>query len=166
MKPEKFDELMKKYRVTKARIARLREDLRIGERNLRACSSSMVDDMISLSQAITGMPHGSGTGDPTGRLAIDIATGKVTPFVKQTQEDIAQINLELMILEPQARYVEIALGALSERERELVTMKIIDEFSWVEVIHQMNTKFGGNYTKRTLQRLVEHAMQKAYEVVR
>ena len=166
MNPEKFDELLKNYRVTKARIARLRETKTMLERFMRICSSNMVNDMVSLSQAITGMPHGSGNGDPTGRLATDLASGKASEFVKQIQSELTDVNLELIRIEPQARNVEIALGALGERERELVIMKNIDEYSWAEIIHQMNTKFGVTYTKRTLQRLIERAMDKAYEVVR
>ena len=166
MRPEKFDELLRNYRVTKARIAYLRSQIETHERFLKICTDGMINDMVSLSQAITGMPHGSGTGDPTGRLAMDIESGKVSPFVQELQETMAEMVLELNKIAPEARAVEIALGAIGDRERALITMKIIDEFSWDEVIHKFNNSYGGKQTKRTLQRMIERAMQKVYEVVR
>ena len=166
MRPERFDELLRNYRVTKARVARLKETMEMLDRFLRMCSSQMVNDLVSLSQALSGMPHGSGTGDPTGRLAMDIASGEVSPFVRQIQEEMTEANLELIRIEPQTRMVEIALGALSDKERDLVTMKMIDDLSWAEILHQMGKKHGGDCSKRTMQRALERAMKKAHEVVR
>jgi hypothetical protein len=166
MTAQRFDEVLKMYRQTKARVAYLRSQAEMLERFLRICSSQMIEDMMSMSQAITGMPHGSGTGDPTGRLAIDIESGKVSEFVKQIQEELTQVNAELNITAPQTRAVEIALGALNDRERDLVVMKMVDEFSWAEILFKMNAKHGGDCKKRTLQRVLEKAMQKAYEVVK
>ena len=147
-------------------MAYLRSQVEMLERFLAICTREMINDEVSMSQAITGMPHGSGVGDPVGRLAIDIAEGKVSVFVKQIQEELATVNFELETITPQARAVDVALGALGDKERDLVTMKIMDELSWAEVIHKINLKHGGNCTKRTLQRVLERAMQKAYEVVR
>ncbi|MBP5462906.1 MAG: hypothetical protein J6Y20_12400 [Lachnospiraceae bacterium] len=165
MSPVRFNEILKKYRGIKARIAYLRSQIDMHEKFLEMCTKGMIYDMISLSQAITGMPHGTGTGDPTGRLAIDIESGTVSPFVKEIQQQITIENYELNEIIPQARAVEVALGALSDKERDLVTMKIMDEMSWAEVIHKVNSRYGGRDSKRTLQRVLERATQKAYEVV-
>lgn len=165
MSPARFDEILKKYRGIKARIAYLRSQAEMLERFLTICTREMINDQVTMSQAITGMPHGTGTGDPTGRLAIDIASGKVSVFVRQIQEELAGVNFELETISPQARAVEVALGALSDKERDIVTMKIMDEMSWAEVIHKVNSRYGGKDSKRTLQRVLERATQKAYEVV-
>jgi len=166
MSPERFDEILKKYRSIKARMAYLRHQVDMLERFLAICTREMVNDMVSMSQALTGMPHGSGAGDPVGRLAMDIESGKVSPFVQQIQEELTEVNAELNLIVPQARAVDIALGALSDKERDIVVMKMVDEFSWTEVIHKMSSKYGGNCTKRTLQRVLERAMEKAHEVVK
>ena len=166
MSPQRFDEILKRYRSIKARIAYLRHEAEMLERFLEICTREMINDEVSMSQAITGMPHGSGVGDPVGRLAIDIASGKVSVFVQQIQEEITEVNSELNLIVPQARAVDIALGAMSDKERDLVTMKMIDELSWAEILHKISQKHGGDCAKRTLQRVLEKAMQKAYEVVK
>lgn len=166
MSPQKFDEILKKYRSMRARVAYLRSQSEMLNRFLTICTNEMIEDMVSLSQALTGMPHGTGTGDPTGRLAIDIESGKVSAFVQQINEELTTVNGELNIITPQTRAVEIALGAMSDRERDLVTMKMMDEYSWAEIVFKMNAKHGGDCKKRTLQRVLDRAMEKAYEVVK
>ena len=165
MTPEQLDEKLKDYRVNKARCAYLRHQMESLKRYLAICKGTEISDQISLSQAISGMPHGSGVGDPTGRLAIDIADGKVGIFVKQIQEEMVPIQIELNEKEKSVREVEIVLEALSEREREIVTLKAIDDLPWQEALDQMNDKHGGTYAKRTIQRLYDRAMEKAYKTV-
>ena len=115
MKPERLNEIMKKYRSNKARYAYLCSQLDMLHRFLERCESQMVNDQISMSQAITGMPHGSSIGDPTGRLA---------------------------------------------------TMKIIDEMSWAEILDKMNHMYSNSYSKRSLQRMADRAIEKAEVVVK
>ncbi len=165
MSPQMFDELMTKYKANKARYAYLCSQREMLERYLAVCKGEMINDEVSMSQAITGMPHGSGVGDPVGRLAIDIASGKVSEFVKQIQKDIINNQAEIKKVEPDIRIVEIALDALSDRERKVVEMKNFHEMSWVELLSAMNQQYSNSYSKRSLQRLYERAMDKAYEVV-
>ena len=166
MIPGQLEEAMKNYRQSKARIAHLQSQLVMLERFLRYCTRNMINDQVSMSQAITGMPHGSGVGDPVGRLAIDIASGKVSDFVKEIQDDIEKTNAELVKLIPRVNVVELVLSALTEKECVLVEKKMIDELSWAEVMHTMSVRFGVQYSKRTLQRDLARAMKKAYEVLK
>lgn len=165
MQPERLDELLKNYRQTKARATYLRHQLEALERFLKIATSQMVDDSVSLSQAITGMPHGTGNGDPTGKLATNLASGKVTEFVRQIQSEIDETKAELAKLTQGVQVVEIALMALNEREREVLGMKMIDEFSWAETLAMMNERHNNSYSKRSLQRLLDRAIEKAYETV-
>ena len=165
MQPQDLDELMKKYRPNKAREAYLRHQLDSLAHFLELARGQMVNDSVSLSQALTGMPHGSGNGDPTGKLATNLASGRVTEFVKEIQQEIDETRAALAALLPEIEMVEIALSALNEREREVFEMKMIDEFSWAEILGQMNERHNGSYSKRTLQRLFDRAVDKVYVVV-
>ena len=165
MLPSRLDELLKKYRPNKAREAYLRNQLEGLGRMLELAKRKMVDESVSLSQALTGMPHGSGTGDPTGKLATNLAAGKVTEFVKQIQQEIDETQGMLVGLLKDIQVVEIVLDALNDREREVLTMKMIDEYSWAETLNRMNKLHSGSYSKRSLQRLLDRAVDKAYEVV-
>ena len=165
MTPEQLDGMLGKHRPQKARMAYLRSQLEMLERFLQICQGQMINDSVSMSQAITGMPHGTTVGDPVGRLAIDIASGKVSEFVKQIREEIEEVQQELREVEKSVKLIEIVLEAMNERERKLVTMKMIDELSWKEIIARMNAEYGG-YSKSSLQRLLKTGMDKAYNVVR
>ena len=166
MSPQRLVEILRDYRVKKARLAYLDGELRTLERWLRDCTGTMIIDQISLSQAITGMPHGSGTGDPTGRLGTDIASGEVSPFVKQIQDDIRKNLEEAEKIRPEVTIVETVLQALNDREREVLLFRIIDDMDWGQTVSQMNGLHNNSYSKRTLQRLLDRAMEKAYEVVK
>lgn len=161
-----IEELLRDYRPTKARFAYLRTEEDMLERFLSNCEKSMVNDQVSMSQAITGMPHSSNVGDPVARLAIDIASGKVSEFVRQIREEIENVRSEMASLEAKIRTTEIVLGALNEREMEIVEMRIMADMSWDETLRGMNEKHNNSYSKRTLQRLLSRALEKAEEVVK
>ena len=166
MSLEQLTEILKKYRSNKARLAYLQSQLEMLGRFLAKCQGEMIEDQVTMSQAITGMPHGTTVGDPCGRLAIDIASGKVTPFVRQIQDEIDQTRGEIISISPSVRTVEIVLGALKERERIVMEMKMIDELPWDQVLDGMNRQFNNSYSKRSLQRLLDRAVDTAYEIVK
>lgn len=166
MTPQCVDEVLKNHRVTQVRLARLRSELAMLQRHLAMCNARIVNDSLSFSQAITGMPHGSGVGDPTGRLGTDLASGAATPFIKELRIDIANKQKEIRETEPDVIAVEYILQGLLDREREVLVMKIIDDRSWQETLEQMNQLHNNSYSKRTLQRLLDRALEKAYEIAK
>jgi hypothetical protein len=166
MSPQRLTEIMKNYRTSRARCAWLQEQLKMLDRFLKICEGEMVEDMMSMSQALTGMPHGTTVGDPTGRLALDIESGKISPFVKEIREEIEHTNSELLRVSADVRAVDIVLEAMTDRERNLLEMKMIDELSWTEIISRMNQKYGGKHKQRTLQRMTEKIMEKAVAIVK
>lgn len=166
MTPLRLDELLKNHRSRKARLAYLNAEIVTLNRWLALCESESITDRVSLSQAISGMPHGSGIGDPTGRLATDIASGEVSRFVKQIQDEIQRVTDEISAIKPEIDIIEAVLMGLMDREREVVVLKMIDDRDWGDVVEQMNGMHNGAYSKRTLQRLYERAMEKAYEIVK
>lgn len=166
MSPQRLTEILKTYRQSRARCAYLQSQLEMLDRFLRKCQGEMIEDQVTMSQAITGMPHGTTVGDPVSRLAMDIASGEVTPFVRQIQEEIITVRAELIRISPEVHTVEIILEALNERERILFEMKMIDEQSWTEILDRMNRAYNNSYSKRSLQRLLDRAIEKAYEIVK
>lgn len=165
MEPQTLDELIKKYRTNKSREAYLRHQLESLEHTLEMAKARMVSESVSLSQAITGMPHGSGTGDPTGKLATGFASGEVTVFVRQIQREIDETKTALSRIMPDIETVEIVLDALNEREREVFELRMLDDYSWPETLRKVNAKHGNSYSKRSLLRLLNRAVEKAYSVV-
>ena len=166
MSPERLTEIMRKYRTNKQRYAYLKGQLDMLERFRAKCRGEMINDMVSMSQAITGMPRGTTVGDPTGRLAIDIESGKVSMFVREIENDMAHVTLEMEKSAPDISNVEIVLGEMNDREKLLIEMKMIDKYSWPEILSAMNMRYNNSYSKRSLQRLLARAVEKAYEIVK
>jgi hypothetical protein len=43
---------------------------------------------------------------------------------------------------------------------------MIDKYSWPEILSAMNMRYNNSYSKRSLQRLLARAVEKAYEIVK
>lgn len=166
MSPQNLTEIIKNYKPAKARAAYLRSQMEMLERFLRKCSSEMIEDQVSMSQAITGMPHGSSVGDPVSRLALDIASGKVSVFVEQIQQEMKEVNAELAAVYLKIRVVDTVMDGLNDRERCLIELKVMDGFTWAEILSKMNRQYGNSYSKRSLQRLYDRAFDKALEIAK
>ena len=166
MRQDQIEEMLREYRPKKARYAYLRTQIDMLERFLSKCEDSMVDDCVSMSQAITGMPHGTTVGDPTGRLAIDIVSGRVSSFVRQIREELEEVNKEAARLMEDLRVADILMSSMTDREREVVEMKIMAGMQWSEVLAEMNRKYSNSYSKRSLQRMYGRALEKAEDVVK
>ena len=69
-----------------------------------------------------GMPHGTGTSDPTARQAIEIAD--------IYDKRIAELNGRVRTIMDNRRLVEQMLDALSRDERRVITARYIDNIRW------------------------------------
>ena len=166
MTRDQVDETLKIYRATEARVAYLRSQLEILQEYLRKNENSVVNDGVSLSQAITGMPHGSGVGDPVGNLALRIAMGKTSVFVQQVRKEIEPVERELRLKQYILSFTDAWLMALNEREEKIVTLKMIDGKSWAEILTALNSGGGPRWSKHTIQRIFDNGMEKVYEAAK
>ena len=162
MTRDRVDELMKIYQETSARCEYLRSQAKILEDALKKNENCMVSDRVSMSQAITGMPHGTTVGDPVGNLALDLAMGKVTVFVTQIREELAQVYQELNAKQNIITYVDSWLKSLNDREKMVVQQKAIFQSSWGDVVTRMKETYGDACSKHTAQRIYDRAMEKIY----
>jgi len=164
MTHSRVDELLQSYHSMEDRCRELRVEIAFLEESLRVNERSMVSDQVSMSQAITGMPHGSSVGDPVGRLALNIAMGKVSVFVRQIQEELQDAYAEQSHLKELISQVDSWLDALSEPERTLVRMKAVNQESWRDIVRYFRKQFDGSYSKHSMQRIFIRAMDIIYEM--
>jgi len=163
MTREAVDEMLKNYKQTLARHEYLQAQVDILKKALDENKREMISDRVSMSQAITGMPHGTSVGDPVGNLALDIAMGKVTPFVKQVEEEIAKIQGEMQRTEILVSCVGKWLEGLSEREKLAVEQKVFDDQPWAKIVFAFKSQYGEEAcSKRSVQRIYDRAMEKIY----
>lgn len=69
-----------------------------------------------------GMPHGTGTSDPTARQAIEIAD--------IYDRRIEELNNKARMIMDNRRLVEQMLDILSRDERRVITARYIDNIRW------------------------------------
>lgn len=77
-----------------------------------------------------GMPHGTGTSDPTARQAIEIAD--------IYDKRIAELNGRVRTIMDNRRLVEQMLDMLSRDERRVITARYIDNIRWDYIPGRIN----------------------------
>ena len=83
MQKEKAHMLLCDYRQNIARSKYLESAIQAQERAAAHLRETMIEDSIHITQALSGMPRGTNTSDPTGKLAAMFADGGVTEHVRQ-----------------------------------------------------------------------------------
>ena len=164
MTPEKVDELMGLYVEHSARCEFLEREIRMLKRSLTVAMAEMVDDEVSLSQELTGMPHGSGTSDPTAILGIKLAEGHVSWTVEQIEKEIAGMEKELEQKRWTVVFVQAWMKCLNERERLLVEHKVLRKESWSEIGAAYTERYAIVLSKTGMKNIIERAMDKVYTV--
>ena len=77
-----------------------------------------------------GMPHGTGTSDPTARQAIEIAD--------IYDRRIAELNGRVRMIMDNRRLVDQMLDTLSRDERRVITARYIDNIRWDYIPGRIN----------------------------
>ena len=93
-----------------------------------------------------GMPHGTGTSDPTARQAIEIAD--------IYDKRIAELNGRVRMIMDNRRLVEQMLDILSRDERRVITARYIDNIRWDYIPGKVHI------SRRNCFRLEEKALKK------
>lgn len=164
MKVEIVNEALSAYLERLARCEFLDGELKLLREMLEKAESEMVNDEVSLSQELTGMPHGSSVGDPTGKLGLKLACGFESWSVKQIKEEIAKLTEEYNTLKYWVSFVCAWLKCLTDKERLLIEMKYIQKLSWDEIINRYQKEYGQRYGKSGMKILVQKAMEKVYKI--
>lgn len=156
--------MLSNYREHLARCEYLECEIRELERLAANMRESMVEDTVSCTQVISDMPGGTALSDPTGRLAMMLASGGVTERVKEIEEEISDKKRELAQKRVTVIFVDAWLKALNEKERFIVEKQVIDKLFWRDVIRFYDRAFGDAYSKHGLKSIRDNALQKIYRI--
>lgn len=166
MSPEAVDKMLARYMAHKARceflesyIAELREILRSARATMRADAANGV-------QVISGMPHGSGTSDPTGRYGLLFAEGWMPEDMKEVEAEIQARERELRLKMVTVTLTQKILSVLTDKESMLVEGKDLQGLSWRELGEKYRAAWGVEVSRDTLRRMYRDAKQKMYEVAK
>jgi len=164
MKVEIVNEALSAYLERMARCEFLDGEIKLLREMLEKAEREMVDDEVSLSQELTGMPHGTSIGDPTGRLGLKLACGFESWSVKQIKEELIKLNEEYNTLKYWVAFVGAWLKCLTDKERMLIEMKYIQKLSWDEIINAYQKAYGQRYGKSGMKILVQKSIEKIYKI--
>ena len=154
MKKEQLILLLKQYKENNAKLKlRLREK----EALLRKLEHLKEVDVSSSSTELNGDIHSKNKiGDRTGNNAIDNleTEAEIREKLKDTEEEISELTI--MIEE-----VDIRLGALKYREKEILVAYYIDGCTYEDIGNRVYHKlFNQTRSSRNIQDIVEAATNK------
>ena len=164
MKPEMVDQCLANYREYSARCTFLEHEIH----ELRLLADRMrnnaIAESVHITSVMTGMPHGTEISDPTGRLAIEFADGYTPEHVVQVEKEIKRLDAEYHLKITTVIFVDAWLKALNRRERYIIENKTIGGMFWRELIAGYNKEFGELYSKETMKRIRNAALEHIYKV--
>lgn len=163
---EKVDEFLKNYREYSARCDFLENEIAELERIAQELRRTFIEDNISVSQVMNGMPHGTGISDPTGRLALLSASGYLPDYIKEIDDEVEKKKSELRYKTPTVIFVESWLKVLTPRERFVVENKTLNGMFWRELVIAFKNEFGEEYSKNGLKNIRDSAIQKIYNIAK
>ena len=166
MQPDDVLCCIEQYKECSARCAFLEREINDLEIDLERLKRSQLEDGISITQKWNGMPHGSGTGDPTGQLAQKIADGVKPEYILDLEREIEKKREEYRKKSSMVVYVDSWLRCLSERERYVITAQCIRGAYWRDVVTGYRDKFGETYSPQGLKKIRMRALHKIYEIAK
>lgn len=166
MRAEKVDEALAGYPEAVSRTEYLTQQNALLRDALRLALAQMPNDEVSLSQQLTGMPHGTKISDPTGRLGMWFAEGHETWTVGQIRAEIAQNEREIASLRWMIVFVPAWLKALNDKESALIRWKYFDRLSWAEIGRKVYMTYGTRYGKAGIYKLLAAAKDRIYRAAK
>lgn len=159
MTADKVRELFDSYTASKGKAARLEAEIRKLRAEIDQLRGTDVDALKATT--IDGMPHGKGgKSDPTGVKAVKRADGaplsrteaKLARKLADKQAELTQLNLDVDT-------VDGWLSALMDRDRLILSVKLIEKQRWRAVAEQYRQRFGDEMSDDTLRRMCDRAVQ-------
>lgn len=166
MQPCEIDKLLSDYRVNKARYDHLYLEamtmmLQINAEAIRAIANDSIH-----AQQYNDMPHGSKVSKPVEDLALRYMDGHLPDVLKGWMQESEEMQRELRELETNILYVDTWLGALSDKERAVITEHMIEGKTLKEMELTSSLKFGYHMTAVGIRVIKRKALQKIYDIAR
>lgn len=162
MEPERVDEMLSKYREHSARYAALCNEIADLEALLESMRRTVVQDTVSTTSVVTGMPRGTITSDPTGRLGTLLASGAMPAHIRELEDELLTLRQEADTAHATVRYVDSWLLALNEKQAFIVRRKL-DGLQWREIVYDYTKEFGTEYSKNGIRKIYKSALCKIYK---
>lgn len=160
------DKLLTDYRTNQARFSHLYLDamnmaLQINAETRRALASDALH-----AQQYKEIPPCGRVSKPVEDLALRYMDGYMPDVLKRWMEESEAMQRELRTLETSIVYVDTWLGALTEKERMVITEHMLDGKSLRELEITSAKKFGYHMSADGIRGIKRKALQKIYDIAR
>ena len=163
MRVDMVDRMLMDYRRCAARRDFLQVEITRAEEEMKRAEKRLVEDSVLPGRGMD-MPLGTGSGDPTARMAVRFLSGYRPAYMQEMAGDIRRLRDEMGECDWVCRAVNAWRGALSDRERLVIDRHVIGGESYNEVLAAFAQAYPGTaLTSRDgLRRLKNRAMEKVY----
>lgn len=166
MKPEDVDKLLLDYRTNQARFNHLYLDAMNMAMQINAeARRAIVGDSMH-AQQYKDTPHSGRVSKPVEDLAIRYMDGYMPDVLKGWMAESEEMQRELRTLETSIVYVDTWLGALTEKERMVITEHMLDGHSLRELELTSTRRFGYHMSADGIRGIKRKALQKIYDIAR
>ena len=156
-------EMLEGYRCAVGRCGHLEVEIKETIKYIQDAMNNRAEDAAAPhAQQISGMPRGSGVGNPTEQIGIMLASKYVPDYIRNMEDHPKELQAEH---DEQARtvsYVEKWLAGLTEKEHWIVSHKIIDGDPWAVCLRDYEKQHGEAISKDTLRRMRRRALNAIY----
>lgn len=166
MTAERVDEALSRYAEAVSRTEYLREQNRLLNEALQLALSHMVSDEVSLSQQLTGMPHGTMISDPTGRLGMWFAEGHESWTVEQIKAEIKTNKGEIASLRWVVCFVPAWIKGLNDNEARLIRLKYFNRLTFSEMAEAVEKETGVLLSRSGIVSKLKAAKRRIYRLAR
>ena len=166
MKSEDVDKLLLEYRTNQARFNHLYLEamemaLKINAETRRAIANDAVH-----AQQYKDTPPGGRVSKPVEDLAIRYMDGHIPDVLKGWMAESEAMQTELRQIETNIVYVDTWLGALTDKERLVITEHMLNGRTLKEMEIVSTRMFGYHMTAEGIRVVKRTALQKIYNIAR
>lgn len=160
-------EMLEGYRCAVGRCGHLEVEIKETIKYIQDAMNNRAEDAAAPhAQQISGMPRGSGVGNPTEQIGIMLASKYVPDYIRNMEAHLKELQAEHDERARTVSYVEKWLEGLTEKEHWIISHKIIDGDPWRVCLHDYEKQYGEAVSKDTLRRMKRLALGSIFRSAR
>lgn len=160
------DTLLHNYRANVARYGTLSLTADKLSRKLKAEEANALAGEALHAQQYSGMPHGNKVNKPVEDLVLNFTAGHLPEQLKLWQAEAAALEREMVELKTDICYVDAWLGALTDKERTVITETLLNDRSMREVAFHSHKLFAYPLSADSIRGIKRQALRKIYDIAR
>lgn len=163
MAPDKVCEYLGQYKACLGRCSHLEIMIEQYKAEIETRKQHLGSDLIlATGEQNSGMPRGSGVGNPTEKIGVMLAENAYPQDLKEQIRELRQMEAEYRAKIVTVRLVEAWLTCLSDRERFVLSMQKFEEAPYREIGTAYEERYGEEISRDALRKKRNSAMKKIY----